>query len=177
MNKQELLIELSNRCKEERLKRNISLKELHNLTKIPIDVLRNLEENEDYIMNNPYSKYLLKFIDTFGANNIIPKHHFLMHFPSMISKYGPLRNFWCMHFEEKHQYFKKLISNLRNFKNVTHTLAFRHQMKLAHALSSHFLTQFCTASSSCKRLTAECLPKELRLSLETKIAETLNGKI
>lgn len=40
-----------------------------------------------------------------------------------------------------------------------------------------FLTQCCTASSSCKRLTAESLPKELRLSLETKIAETLNGKI
>ncbi len=62
MNKQELLIELSNRCRDERLKRNITLKELHNITKIPIDVLRNLEENEDYIINNPYSKYLLKFI-------------------------------------------------------------------------------------------------------------------
>ncbi len=62
MNKQELLIELSNRCRDERLKRNISLKELHNITRIPIDVLKNLEENEDYIINNPYSKYLLKFI-------------------------------------------------------------------------------------------------------------------
>ena len=95
----------------------------------------------------------------------------------MINKFGPLRNFWCMHFEGKHQYFKKLASNIRNFKNVTHTLAFRHQMKLAHALSSNFLPQRGSTSSSCKRLAAESLPKELRLSLETKIADTLNGKI
>lgn len=152
------------------------------------DVYLALRECMDYILSPvmekdvlPYlsdciESYLFKFKDTFGANNMIPKHHFLMHFPSMISKYGPLRNFWCMHFEEKHQYFKKLISNLRNFKNVTHTLAFRHQMKLAHALSSHFLTRSCTASSSCKQLTAESLPRELKLSLEAKIAESLNGK-
>jgi len=62
LNKQELLIELANRCREERLRRNIPLKGLHNITRIPIDVLKNLEENEDYIINNPYSKYLLKFI-------------------------------------------------------------------------------------------------------------------
>ncbi len=55
--------------------------------------------------------YLLKFKDTFGAEKFIPKHHFLMHTPSVIRKFGPLRNFWCMPFETKHQYFKKLIKN------------------------------------------------------------------
>lgn len=153
------------------------------------EVYLSLRECMDYILSPviekdalPYlsdciESYLLKFKDTFGANNIIPKHHFMMHFPNLIIKYGPLRNFWCMHFEEKHQYFKKLISNLRNFKNVTHTLASRHQMRLAHALSSQFLTQCCTISSSCKRLTADKLPNELRLALEKKIAKSLTGKI
>ena len=62
MNKNELLLELSNRCKNERLNRNISLKELYDITKIPVDVLNSLENDENYIVNNPYSKYLLKLI-------------------------------------------------------------------------------------------------------------------
>ncbi len=59
----------------------------------------------------------------------------MMHIPSMIEKYGPVRNLWCMNFEAKHQYFKRLIVNTKNFVNVTHTLAERHQMRLAHALA------------------------------------------
>jgi len=38
--------------------------------------------------------YLLKFKSTFGPGNLIPKHHFMMHYPSQIEKFGPLRNLW-----------------------------------------------------------------------------------
>ena len=60
----------------------------------------------------------------------------MMHIPSLIKNYGPVRNLWCMNFETKQQYFKKLIVNTKNVVNVTYTLAERHQMKLAHALAS-----------------------------------------
>lgn len=43
--------------------------------------------------------------------------------------YGPLRSLWCMRFEGKHQYFKNLANNCRNFRNVTVTLSNRHQLK------------------------------------------------
>ncbi len=76
--------------------------------------------------------YLLKFKSTCGHTSLIPKHHFMMHFPSQTEKFGPLRNFWCMTLEAKHQYFKKLIASTRNFTNVTHTLTERHQMRVAH---------------------------------------------
>ncbi len=36
--------------------------------------------------------FLLKLTDTFGRSNLIPKHHFMMHYPSQTEKFGPLRN-------------------------------------------------------------------------------------
>lgn len=40
-------------------------------------------------------------------------------------RFGPLRNVWCMRFEAKNSYFKSL--PLRNFKNISKTIATRHQ--------------------------------------------------
>lgn len=93
-----------------------------------------IEEDLLPYLSSVIETYLLKFKNTFGVESLIPKHHFLLHTSSMIKKYGPLRNFWCMPFEAKHQYFKRLIKNTRNYLNVTQTLTERHQTKLAHAL-------------------------------------------
>ena len=40
---------------------------------------------------------------------------------------GPMVTSWCMRFEAKHRYFKKMSISLGNFKNVPLTLAERHQ--------------------------------------------------
>ena len=58
-----------------------------------------------------------------------PKFHFLIHYPKLIAQYGPLKYIWYMRFEAKHQYFKKLASVGKNFKNIDHTLAKQHQVK------------------------------------------------
>ena len=44
---------------------------------------------------------------------------------------------WCMRFEAKHNYFKKLAIGLGNFKNLPWTLAGRHQNKQCYTM--HFL--------------------------------------
>jgi len=62
VDKLQLLLELSNRCREKRKERKLSLEDIYKLTYIPIDILNKLEKDEDYIKNNPYSKYLLKFV-------------------------------------------------------------------------------------------------------------------
>lgn len=59
--------------------------------------------------------YIRKFKENFGEEKLIPQHHYMLHIPSMMEKFGSLRNIWCMNFERKHQYFKKLIANTRNF--------------------------------------------------------------
>lgn len=58
---------------------------------------------------------------------LLPKHHFMTHYPRIINMFGPLINLWCMRYEVKHGYFKNLAAKYRNYKNLAVTLANRHQ--------------------------------------------------
>lgn len=37
----------------------------------------------------------------------LPKHHFTLHFPDDIRRFGPPRFYWCMRFEAKNQECKR----------------------------------------------------------------------
>lgn len=61
-----------------------------------------------------------------------PKHHYIEHYPQLVIMYGPLRNLWTMRFEGKHTFFKRVIRDAQNFKNVPLMLAKKHQMTMAY---------------------------------------------
>jgi len=42
----------------------------------------------------------------FFNDTLKPKHHFLIHYPSIIEQSGPPRNYWCFRFEGKHKELK-----------------------------------------------------------------------
>lgn len=44
------------------------------------------------------------FKSLFPDKNLIPMHHFMLHYPRCIRKIGPLLHVWCMRFEAKHRY-------------------------------------------------------------------------
>lgn len=68
-----------------------------------------------------------------------PKHHFVEHHPQLMRINGPLRDMWTVCFEGKNKFFKQVIHNTKNFKNVPQTPAVRHQSMMAHhVLSSSF---------------------------------------
>jgi hypothetical protein len=68
---------------------------------------------------------------------LIPKQHFLIHYPQLILKFGPLIHFWSMRIEAKHQYFKSLVHAMRNFKNTGLSLARKHQLYQAYTLNGY----------------------------------------
>lgn len=68
------------------------------------------------------------FKTIFPTKRLIPKHHFLVHYPSCIRKIGPILHVWCMRFEAKHNFFKR---SVKNFKNVTKTMVNAHQSHMA----------------------------------------------
>lgn len=78
------------------------------------------------------------FKHLYPHRNLIPKHHFMIHYPSSIRKIGPLLYVWCMRFEAKHKLFKHYF---KNFKNITKSLAKRHQMAIAYHWESFTLKQ------------------------------------
>ena len=45
----------------------------------------------------------------------------------VFNRFGPMVRTWCMRYEAKHRYFKRLASFMGNFTNVPYTLAARHQ--------------------------------------------------
>lgn len=65
-----------------------------------------------------------------------PKHHFIEHYSQMIKAFGPLSDVWTMHFEGKHKFFKQVIHNAHNFRNVALTLAVNHQKMMAYYLDT-----------------------------------------
>lgn len=73
---------------------------------------------------------------TFPNFRLKRKHHFIMHYPQLIKAFGPLSDVWTMHFEGKHKFFKKVICESQNFRNVALTLDVKHQRLIAYHLDS-----------------------------------------
>lgn len=63
--------------------------------------------------------------------NLIPKHHFMVHYANVIRKMGPLLGTCMLRPEAKHTFFKTIARNTNNFVNINKTLAISHQQKLA----------------------------------------------
>lgn len=74
----------------------------------------------------------------FPSEKLKPKHHYLLHYPSLILKLGPLIRLWTMRFESKHSYFKRCVRRTQNFKNVCQSLANNHQLLQSYMNSCSF---------------------------------------
>lgn len=77
-------------------------------------------------------EYIEKRQELFPHVTLRPKHHYLLHYADLTLQFGPLIHTWTMHFESKHSYFKCCIRSSKNFKNVTKSLADRHQLFQAY---------------------------------------------
>ena len=91
----------------------------------------------------PYLQVLIskhhKLLASIAPHAFIPKIHFITHYPRLMIEFGPLRHFWVMRFEAAHQYLKRIAQRVRNFKNITSTLAKRHQAKKCFEQSANIL--------------------------------------
>jgi hypothetical protein len=98
-------------------------------------------------------------------DNITAKVHFITHYPKLIERNGPTRNFWCQRFEGKHLYFKRLALRSSNFKNISFTLAKRHQLRLSLLLSYADFYNLIDKPISTKTIKSSQLPSEIKLLL------------
>ncbi|XP_023309772.1 uncharacterized protein LOC111691352, partial [Anoplophora glabripennis] len=80
-------------------------------------------------LKNIISKYLQSLVDLFPNNNLKPKHHFLLHYPSIIRKVGPLCKTSSFRFEAKHRELKKIANSVQTRKNIPLTIAKKCQMQ------------------------------------------------
>ena len=73
----------------------------------------------------------MMFVTLYPNESFIPKLHYMIHYPQQIMQQGPLIRSWTMRYEAKLNYFKG-IARSGNFKNITLTLASRHQRWLSY---------------------------------------------
>ena len=112
------------------------------------EILMILKDIVEMVVSSHFTDELIHFLEckisehrellqqTFPTYKLRPKHHFIEHYPQMIKIFGPLVDVWTMRFEGKHSFFKKVVHETRNFKNLQKTLAVRHQKMMAFHLDS-----------------------------------------
>ncbi|CAN7937448.1 unnamed protein product [Ixodes hexagonus] len=83
-------------------------------------------------------QYLADRKELFPMVPLKPKHHYLLHYSSLIRELGPLVNVWTLRFESKHSFFKNCVRQLQNFKALNKTLSERHQLLQAYLHSGAF---------------------------------------
>lgn len=102
--------------------------------------------------------------------NLIPKHHFMTHYSRCIRKIGPLVHVWGMRYEAKHSFFKK---SVKNFKNITKSLALKHQMCIAyHWESQPFKNIDCGPATNvqlCDLIDCEFIAERLQIENESNV--------
>lgn len=112
----------------------MTLKDITELVLSPIHT----EESISYL-DTLISEHRHRLLEVFPEQKVIPKHHFLEHYPAMIKCFGPLVGLWTMRFEAKHSFFKRVVRYTNSFRNVLLSLASKHQMMMAYYLHADAL--------------------------------------
>lgn len=76
-------------------------------------------------LSNLIPKFLSALVE--HGVSLTPKLHNLIHYVLVIRNMGPLIHMWAMRMESKHKIFTQMAKNTTCFKNITETLATRHQ--------------------------------------------------
>lgn len=120
----------------------------------------------------PYLELIIsqhhKLLSKLSPQSFTPKVHFVTHYPRLILEYGPLRNLWVMRFEAVHQYFKQIARRVKNFRNISATLARRFQAKKCYEHAANVLLLSGATVPSCQR---SVLVKHLPVDLVRKLQE------
>lgn len=85
-----------------------------------------IDENDLSRLTSLIDSHLSSIKDIFGVD-LLPKHHFLLHYPTVIRLMGPVIFMWTMRMEAKHNFFTEVVRKKKNFINLTKTLSYKHQ--------------------------------------------------
>lgn len=75
-----------------------------------------------------------RLLEAFPQQKLIPKYHFLEHYPQLTREFGPVAALWTMRFEAKHSFFKTIVRQTGCFKNILLTLANKHHLMILNDL-------------------------------------------
>ncbi|KAJ8676638.1 hypothetical protein QAD02_012425 [Eretmocerus hayati] len=101
----------------------LTLRRMHALMFAPA-----ISVGQTSILHSVTQDYMLRRQTCFPGVKRRPKHEYTSHAAELDHEFGPIRHLSTKHFETKNGTLKQIIKNLRNFKNVTKTIAERHEL-------------------------------------------------
>lgn len=109
-----------------------------------------------------------RYLELFPHVKLLPKHHFLEHYPHMIRCFGPLIGLWTMRFEAKHSFFKQVARHTNCFKNIARSLAIKHQFMLAYHTHSWSLKKSSLDVTDVSIMPVDVLNESVRCTLKQR---------
>ena len=76
------------------------------------------------------------FKTVYPHQKLLPKHHYMLHYPAQIERLGPLIQCWTMRQESKLNFVKK-VSRLSNYKNICKTVVKKHNFWMCYQFNKN----------------------------------------
>lgn len=102
---------------------------------VEIVLERSVSEESTCHLESFIAEHHIEYVNLF-KDNLKPKHHFMIHYPHIMRKLGPLRNLWCMRFEAKHRVLKNIANKTSSRKNLPYTLMVKEQLNVASRIQN-----------------------------------------
>lgn len=90
-----------------------------------------IDQCDLHVLQVMIETWLKDFLGIFPGYKLKPKFHFMLHYADQIRLHGPMRAFWTLRFEQKHQILKHMSKNCMSRINVARTMAVRHEQHMA----------------------------------------------
>lgn len=107
----------------------LKLKSIVDIVTTPYVNLRSL-----HYFNILISEHHEIYRTTFPQVTLKPKHHYMLHYPEIMRRIGPLWTVCCLRWEAKHRPLKQATHATNSRKNLPLTLAIKHQLNLCARL-------------------------------------------
>ena len=112
-----------------------------------------------------------RYLELFPHVKLLPKHHFVEHYPEMIRCFGPLVALWTMRFESKHSFFKQVARHTNCFKNIPRSLGIKHQFMLAYHTHASTLKKSSLEVTDVSVMPVDVLSEDIRSNLHQRYPE------
>lgn len=144
----------------------LDLKDIVELVVAPVHT-----EQSIAFLESRVSDHRCRLKELFPGLKLLPKHHFVEHYPQMIKFFGPLVGMWTMRFEAKHSFFKQVVRHTRCFKNVLLSLAVKHQFMMAYHLESVTTVRPSLTVSAVSTVSVDILHHDVQRDLRIKFPD------
>ena len=89
---------------------------------------------DTHYLSDLISEHHKLFLFLFPTQNLTPKFHNMVHYPSVIRTLGPPVHYWTMRYESSHQLPKKAIKNSQCHINIAKTASKKLSFHLFHVM-------------------------------------------